>query len=155
MIGRLINSNGISLVRESGLLLAALAGLLNTTLASKMNILIVEDDEDRAKELKQYMQTKSIRIITARDGMEALMILRKQIVPIDLILSDSNMPAMDGFRLAKEVKKLFTTPFFLYSSRRITEDNKNLAMELGADHCLDNTEIDGIGSEALTVFAAL
>lgn len=118
-----------------------------------MIILIVEDEESRAKELKNYMQTKSIRVITARDGMEALIILRKQ--NVDLILSDSNMPAMDGFRLAKEVKKLFSTPFFLYSSKQITDDNKELALGLGADHCIDNTEADGIGSEALTIFATL
>lgn len=116
-----------------------------------MIVLIVEDDDERAKELQLFLQTKLTKVIRAHDGYEALIILKKH--KPDLILSDVNMPAMDGYRLVKRVKENESTksiPFFVYSSSPISDDNKELALELGADRCLNNTEIDGIGSEALS-----
>jgi len=121
-----------------------------------MIVLIVEDEDNRAKELQSLLQTKLTKVIRARDGYEALIILKNH--KPDLILSDVNMPSMDGYRLVKRVKeddKTKAIPFFVYSSRPLSRDSKELAMELGANHCLDNTEIDGIGSEALSIFATL
>jgi len=156
MVEKLTNLRLSILAWGPGLSLVGLAGLLNTYSQNNMIILIVEDEDKRAKELQSFLQTKLTKVIRARDGYEALIILKKH--KPDLILSDINMPSMDGYRLVKRVKedeKTKAIPVFIYSSSRISDDNKELAMELGADHCLDNTEVDGIGSEALTIFATL
>jgi PleD family two-component response regulator len=115
-----------------------------------MTILIVEDDSQRAKDLKKYLQSKMVDVLLAQDGYEALLRLKQY--KVDLILSDANMPFMDGFVLAKNVKansETKTTPFFLYSSRYIPEDTKDLAFELGVDRCLEETNTNKIGEEAL------
>lgn len=121
-----------------------------------MIVLIVEDEDKRAQDLEGYLQTKLIRTIRARDGYEALIFLKNQ--KADLILSDVNMPGMSGYRLVKRLKEDETTKFipcFVYSSHQISDDNKELAIRRGADYCINNTEADGIGSEALTIFATL
>lgn len=121
-----------------------------------MIVLIVEDEDNRAKELQSFLQTKKTKVVRAKDGFEALIFLKNHIP--DLILSDVNMPGMDGYRLIKRVKENESTrsiPFFVYSSRPLSEDSQDSAMELGADHCLQNTEADGIGSEALSIYATL
>ena len=121
-----------------------------------MIVLVVEDEDERAKELQSYLQTKNTKVIRAHDGFEALIFLKNH--NPDLILSDINMPGMDGYRLIKRVKENEATrsiPFFVYSSRPLSSDSQDLTKELGADHCLQNTEIDGIGSEALSIFALL
>jgi len=121
-----------------------------------MRILIVEDDVDRGMALKDFMQTKSVQVFSAQDGFEALKILKTQ--KVDLILSDINMPYMDGYVLAKNVKHEESTkgiPIFMYSSRLIPDDNRSLVIELGADRCLNNINTAEIGEEALLAFAAL
>jgi CheY-like chemotaxis protein len=116
-----------------------------------MKILIVEDDDERRGLLKKYLQNNAIEVLVAQDGYEAMTLLKSY--KVDLIMSDANMPGMDGYILAKRAKSdpdIKSTPFFLYSSKQIPYDNIDLAMELGADRCLVNTEIKDIGEEALS-----
>jgi len=115
-----------------------------------MKILIVEDDDDRRKLLKKYLQSNAVEVFSARDGYEALVLLKK--CRVDLIMSDANMPGMDGYHFAGEAKSdpnIKDTPFFLYSSSYIPRSNIELALELGADRCLVKNEINEIGEEAL------
>ena len=118
-----------------------------------MKILIVEDDAKKARQLRDYMQSKSAEVILAEDGYQAMNTMKDQ--QFDLVMSDANMPYMDGYVLAKNVKKEFRTPFFMYSSSEIPPDNKELAKRFGADLCLVNTGILEICTEALSAFAAL
>ena len=121
-----------------------------------MTVLIVEDDLTRALTLKKYLQMNSIKVITAEDGFGAMKILENE-VP-DLILSDANMPGMDGYSLVKNVKSDEHTkriPFFLYSSRNIPQDNEQLAYRFGVNRCITNIDVDEIGHEALLAFNAI
>jgi len=121
-----------------------------------MKILIVEDDDERRGLLKKYLQSNSIEILSACDGYEALILLKSY--KVDLIMSDANMQGMDGYILAKRAKKdpdIKSTPFFLYSSRRISDINIDNAKELGVDKCLINTEVTEIGKEVLNYLSKL
>lgn len=120
-----------------------------------MKILIVEDDDDRRGLLKKYLQSNSIEVLVAHDGYEAMTLLKSY--KVDLIMSDANMPSMDGYVLAKRAKKdpdIKDTPFFMYSSKLISRDNINLAIKFGVDKCLINSEIVDIGNEALQFLQA-
>lgn len=113
-----------------------------------MKILLVEDDEERADELKKYIQSKTVSVLVATDGYDALQLLKTN--KVDLIISDANMPFMDGYILAKNVKKDFkTTPFFMYSSRYLPESNRELALEMGADKCLKSIKPEEIKNEVM------
>lgn len=78
---------------------------------SKVNILIVDDDDVAAESVVRSLRKHAMDfpITLARDGMEALEILRNQHndLMIDkpyLILLDLNMPRMDGFEFLQEVR---------------------------------------------------
>ena len=65
---------------------------------SKPKLLVV-DDEPEIREAIGFFAQKYFEIFEANDGSEALKTIAK--VPIDLILSDFNMPKMDGLELLK------------------------------------------------------
>ena len=69
-----------------------------------MNILIVDDDPIIRRLLPTFcpMLSKECKPFTARNGEEALKILALE--PIDLILTDVEMPVMDGCELVSRVK---------------------------------------------------
>ncbi|PUA26588.1 MAG: two-component system response regulator [Cellvibrio sp. 79] len=78
---------------------------------SKVNILIVDDDDVAAESVVRSLRKHAMDfpITLARDGLEALEILRNQHneLVIDkpyLILLDLNMPRMDGFEFLQEVR---------------------------------------------------
>ncbi|MCK4739101.1 MAG: response regulator [Deltaproteobacteria bacterium] len=73
---------------------------------SDKKILVVEDSPT----MRQFIgfslkRLKGAVVETANDGVEALKKLTESGSAFDLILSDVNMPIMDGFTLLVEVKK--------------------------------------------------
>jgi len=74
----------------------------------RKRILIVDDDESVRDLISRVLQYQSrYEIISARDGIEALEILRKgeKCGNIYGIVTDINMPCLDGIGLAKEIDK--------------------------------------------------
>lgn len=67
-------------------------------------ILAVDDEEHVLKALKMQLESAKYEVVTARDGMEALEVLKKD-PNIDLIVLDNMMPKMDGMRLLKFIKE--------------------------------------------------
>jgi CheY-like chemotaxis protein len=70
-------------------------------------ILIVDDDEDfQASLLSQFKDSQNIfEMIIASDGAEALTVLKT--TPISLVVSDVQMPVMDGFILLAYISELY------------------------------------------------
>ena len=66
-------------------------------------ILLVDDEEDFLFEVKKMLEKRNLKVITAKNGDEALDIL-KDTTP-DLVLLDVMMPGMDGWTLAKMIKR--------------------------------------------------
>ena len=77
-----------------------------------IDILLVEDDQGDVLLTKKALEKGAIcsRMTVAKDGIEALAVLRKQddfanARRPDLILLDLNMPRMDGRELLTEIKR--------------------------------------------------
>ena len=102
-----------------------------------MNILVVEDHRLNRKLLCDVLQAEGHTVVAAANGHEALAALERG--PVDAILSDIQMPGMDGYRLCYEVrrhprwKKL---PFVFYSAVYNQAVDEKLARDLGADALL-------------------
>lgn len=77
-------------------------------------ILLVEDHEGTRSQLAGELESSGYRVISTRDGREALEALRRD--PVDLILSDYRMHPMDGLALLRAVRKTLEVPFVLYSA---------------------------------------
>ncbi len=65
---------------------------------STLKILLVDDEDDLLKTLKELLQTYSHKIITATNGFEAFEKVCND-SNIDLIISDYNMPHLTGSQL--------------------------------------------------------
>jgi CheY-like chemotaxis protein len=63
-------------------------------------ILVVDDEPNLRRLLVQQLELRRYRVLQAQDGVEALAIYRTARPPVDLVLSDVVMPAMNGMQLA-------------------------------------------------------
>lgn len=70
-----------------------------------LTILVVEDDESLSEALEDTLQMAGYTVRTAENGLLALRQLEEEAV--DLIISDINMPKMDGHSLLKKVRAQF------------------------------------------------
>ncbi|MDM8536563.1 sigma-54 dependent transcriptional regulator [Desulfobacterales bacterium HSG17] len=68
------------------------------------NILIVDDEKNYPMIIGEILQEEGYTSMTASSGMEALDILRNEI--IDLVLTDVKMPGMSGIQLLNKIKAL-------------------------------------------------
>jgi len=71
-----------------------------------IKILIVEDSMVYRKMIKRILSPHLFKIFQAKDGVEALDILREN-PDIKVVLTDYNMPRMDGLELTCEIRKHF------------------------------------------------
>jgi CheY-like chemotaxis protein len=68
-------------------------------------VLVVEDNAGAREGLAAVLRHAGYGVVTAADGLEALVQLRAGSAP-DLILLDMLMPVLDGWRFLDEIKKL-------------------------------------------------
>jgi len=67
-----------------------------------MKILIVDDDRTTRKLLGLYLRSKGFEVTTAENGLDGLEKLGRE--SVNLIISDLNMPYMDGIEFVKAVR---------------------------------------------------
>ncbi len=95
--------------------------------------ILVVDDSLATRELERsILETAGFKVDTARDGLEALKMCRER--KPDLVLSDVEMPNMDGFRLSAAIRqdeRLNNLPIIIVSSRDSEEDRRK-GMDAGA-----------------------
>ncbi len=97
------------------------------------SVLIVDDSRTARKMIRRILEIcglEGIRVFEASNGIEALDLLKTQTV--DLILTDLNMPEMDGEQLLKRVKsspKLFDIPVIVITSLKNDAHENQLICE--------------------------
>ncbi len=74
---------------------------------AKETILFVDDEESILDIARTYFESQGYRVLTARNGREALDILEKS--KIDCCFTDINMPVMSGIELAGQLHRLDNT----------------------------------------------
>ncbi|NLV26141.1 MAG: PAS domain S-box protein [Methanomicrobiales archaeon] len=98
---------------------------------SQFSILYVDDESLLLKATKAYLQTQGFIVDTAESGKEALEKIPKN--QYDAIISDYQMPGMDGIQLLEEIrKKNPDIPFILFTGRG-REEVVIEAIDNGAD----------------------
>ena len=96
-------------------------------------ILVAEDDVQILRVLAMWLSRNGHEVIEAHDGLEASEALAER--PVDLIVSDVNMPNMDGLALTAKVRadtRVKDTPVVLVTSLDAPHDHAR-ALEAGAD----------------------
>jgi len=104
--------------------------------AHRPTIMVVDDSLTVRKITGRLLEREGYRVITAKDGVDALEKLLET-VP-DAILSDIEMPRMDGFDLLRNIRadqRTRTVPVIMITSR-LADKHRRYAEELGANHYL-------------------
>lgn len=99
-------------------------------------VLIVDDVSMFIELEKDYLQLSAVRILTARDGQEALTICREELP--DLVFMDLHMPVMNGADACiaiKKDKRLKATAVVLITSEGKDADRR-ICLEAGCDQFL-------------------
>jgi DNA-binding response OmpR family regulator len=96
-------------------------------------ILIVDDEKQLVSLVKLHMEMAGYEVLSAKDGEEALEIVRKE--SPDLIILDLMIPKIDGWEVCRRIRaesKVGNIPIIMLSARTETED-KLKGYECGTD----------------------
>ena len=98
--------------------------------------LVVDDSITVRRVTQRLLERNGMRVVTAKDGLEAMSVLQEQ-TP-DVILLDIEMPRMDGYEVASQVRndpRLAEVPIIMITSR-VGDKHRARAIELGVDDYL-------------------
>ena len=97
-------------------------------------VLVVDDHPINRMLLSDQLGSLGYRVKTAQDGVDALNVISRS--EIDIVLTDVNMPNMDGYRLTQRLRQLGQTfPIIGVTANALAEE-KQRCMEAGMDNCL-------------------
>jgi len=71
------------------------------------NVLLVDDSSLQLNIAKKILEKMKLNVITANDGQEALNIINKDEIKFSLVITDYNMPNMDGMELTLKIREKF------------------------------------------------
>lgn len=99
----------------------------------KPTILVVDDEIDITRNIQRFLEPRGYKIVTAADGREALSIA-SEIHP-QLVITDVDMPNLDGFSLNRLLKGHEGTPtaVIIISGKAMDENSVIKGLEEGAD----------------------
>lgn len=116
-----------------------------------MMILVVDDHPINRRLLADQLGSLGYQCVTANDGVDALAVLAKQ--HIDIVLSDVNMPNMDGYRLTQRIRELgMKLPVIGVTANALAEE-KQRCLESGMDNCLSKPVTLDIIKKTLALYA--
>ena len=103
------------------------------TLSNKKHILLIDDDNELAELLTEYLASEDILLTSCLDGASGL--AKAFDDSFDLILLDVMMPKLNGFEVLKALGGNHKTPVLMLTAKG--DDNDRIAgLELGADDYL-------------------
>ena len=96
----------------------------------KEKILIVEDDNDLANLIKDYLSIEGYEGVIGEDGVKALEIFNEN--NISLVILDIMLPNIDGITVCKKIREKSNIPIIMLSAKS-GETDKILCLGVGAD----------------------
>ena len=93
-------------------------------------VLVCDDEKDIVSAISIYLTSDGYEVIPARNGLEALDIVKHN--DVHLVLMDIMMPVMDGIEAMVEIRKISNVPVILLTAKSEDTD-KILGLNVGAD----------------------
>jgi CheY-like chemotaxis protein len=100
-------------------------------------ILIVDDNKDVRDVISLFLscELRECAVLTADNGMQAIETMES--VPVDLILTDLNMPVVNGYQLIEYVKRNLPSAPVLGMTAICTPDIEERLRKLGVSSCIE------------------
>jgi len=92
-------------------------------------ILLVDDEKSVRETLYTILERDGYEVLAASNGREGLNIFRQSIRPIELLVTDYNMPDMSGLELARECSRLRDGLRVLYVSGSWPDEELNADLQ--------------------------
>jgi len=140
-----IDGGSVVPVLDSQILLGSegrTVGWMGSREIRQRRILVVDDSATSRTLERNILRTAGYDVVTAVNGERALWMLRSE--EVDLVVSDVEMPILDGFGLTREIRKdpvLERIPVILVTSLG-SEEDKQRGAEAGADAYIVKGDFD-------------
>ena len=108
------------------------AGDVDADFLRTLTVLYVEDDADAGEEINAFLRRRVGKLVTAAQGAEGLAAFRS--VNPDLIVTDIQMPVMDGLTMAQEIRKANPMVPIIVTTAFEQADYLMRALDIGIDH---------------------
>jgi len=111
--------------------------MFNQDFLKNLTILYVEDDEIARIKLSKILKRFFKDVLLAANGLEGYILFQEQQIAnkaIDLILSDINMPKMNGIEMLESIRELDTEVPIIYTTARSESEYLLRAIELNVNH---------------------
>ncbi len=100
-------------------------------LLKNLKLLYVEDDKDVLQQMSFFLKKRVGKLFVAENGIEGLKMFKEHLP--DLILSDLQLPGMDGINMVKEIRKISDVPIII-STAFSEKDIILRAVDLGIEN---------------------
>lgn len=100
----------------------------------KARILFVEDERDLSLIVCDTLRQQGYEVAAAFDGIEGLAVYRS--TGADLIVADVMMPRLDGFAMAKEIRRTSADVPIIFLTAKSTIDDVEEGFDIGANDYL-------------------
>lgn len=97
-------------------------------------ILFVEDEADLTLIVADTLKGQGYEVVTAENGIAGLERFKAE--SADIVIADVMMPLMDGFSMAREIRKLSTSVPLLFLTAKSTIEDVEEGFEIGANDYL-------------------
>ncbi|MNP16940.1 Gliding motility regulatory protein [compost metagenome] len=111
-------------------------GPVDSEQARPLLVLVVDDSVTVRKVTSRLLERHGMNVLTAKDGVDAMALMQEH-TP-DILLLDIEMPRMDGFEVATQVRRdprLHALPIIMITSRT-GEKHRDRAMAIGVNDYL-------------------
>ena len=118
-----------------------------------LSLLVVEDEEDISLLLQDRLVFLGFYVALAKNGAEGLALL--EVLAVDGILLDIQMPVMDGLTMLDQVRARYSSIPIIVMSAELNKDKLIQAMERGAnDYLLKPIDADLLAKKCSLIFSA-
>lgn len=100
----------------------------------KAKVLFIEDERDLSLIVCDTLRQQGYEVESAFDGIEGL--AKYKIKGADLIVADVMMPRLDGFAMAKEIRRLSASVPIIFLTAKSTIDDVEEGFDIGANDYL-------------------
>jgi CheY-like chemotaxis protein len=95
-------------------------------------VFLVEDEVVLSELTKTFLEMNGYRVLTAKDGEEAIELYKKHYATIDIVVTDMGLPKLTGLEVLIEMKKIKPETKLIFASGYIEADLKSLMFQQGA-----------------------